>query len=244
MRRKDINLLYSLTQESKKKNSSNMLLIMIAGVIVIVGLMTFLFVNAKLNVSNNQSMLKEIEDKITQTDRLSVLQKQYNDMKSAYESDIAEVIAEIMPGQFTSSSAKISKKFVDILMLTDKEDATDNGFDKDDIADRVFDVDIKSIAINGDEVTVECAVEDYIAAWDFADYLAGNKLEEYPALDALIAANVIYFSGVEENYPGLPQKPVEVPAGDEGEGGDAEQQEPEKIGFTLKFVVNWEALSL
>lgn len=246
MRRKDINLLYSLTQETKKKSSSNMMIAMIAGVVIIVGLMTFLFVNAKINLANNQDLLGDLQNKIDQTDQLSTLQKKYNEMKAAYESDIAEVIAEIMPGQFTAKADKISKTFIDILMLTDKEDETDAGFDADDVPDRVFDVDIRSIAISGEQVTVECAVSDYLAAWDFADYLAGNKLADYPALDALIAQNAVYFTDVEKNYPGLPQKPATEPVTppDEGGEGTVEPTEPEKMTFTLKFNVNWEAMNV
>lgn len=246
MRRKDINLLYSLTQETKKKSSSNMMIAMIAGVVIIVGLMTFLFVNAKINLANNQDLLNDLQNKIDQTDQLSSLQKKYNEMKAAYESDIAEVIAEIMPGQFTAKADKISKTFIDILMLTDKEDATDAGFDADDVPDRVFDVDIRSIAISGEQVTVECAVSNYLAAWDFADYLAGNKLADYPALDALIAQNAVYFTDVEKNYPGLPQKPATEPTTppDEGGEGTVEPTEPEKMTFTLKFNVNWEAMNV
>lgn len=131
-------------------------------------------------------------------------------------------------------------------MLTDKEDETDAGFDADDVPDRVFDVDIRSIAISGEQVTVECAVSDYLAAWDFADYLAGNKLADYPALDALIAQNAVYFTDVEKNYPGLPQKPATEPTTppDEGGEGTVEPTEPEKMTFTLKFNVNWEAMNV
>ena len=64
MLRRDINLLYSLTQATKKKSSSNMMLILIVGVVLIIGLMTFLFVDAKMTVEKNQSLLDDINGKL------------------------------------------------------------------------------------------------------------------------------------------------------------------------------------
>ena len=91
--RRDINLLYSLTQSTKKKNSSNLLVIIIVAVVAIVALMVFLFVDAKMEVSDNQGLLNDLEDKLTQTGQLTSLQNKYNELKAAYEGDIAEVIA-------------------------------------------------------------------------------------------------------------------------------------------------------
>ncbi len=217
MLRKDINLLYSFAQSGKKKNSSNMLIVIISAVVLIVGLMTFLFVNAKMNVAKNKEILSDLEQKLEQTDRLSQLQAQYNELKSAYETAIAEVIAEVAPGQFTDDAGKISAKLIDVLMPT----AADGSI--------YFAVEIGSISIAGNMINIECAVSDYITAWDFTDYLAGNVLADakYEELAGEIVKNKLRFSAVEENYPGLPQKPAD------GETGGS-------IDFVLKFTVDWE----
>ena len=65
--RKDINLLYSLTQSTKKKNSSNMMVLLLVVVVAIVALMIFLFVNAKMEVSDNQGILDDLEASLSQT---------------------------------------------------------------------------------------------------------------------------------------------------------------------------------
>ena len=119
--RKDINLLYSLTQSTKKKNSSNMMVLLLVVVVAIVALMIFLFVNAKMEVSDNQGILDDLEASLSQTGQLSALQNKYNQLKSAYESDIAEVIAEVSPGQYAAVGAKMSSKLIDILMPVDDE---------------------------------------------------------------------------------------------------------------------------
>ena len=53
-RNKDINLLYSMTQASKKKSSSNIALVLIVLGIAIIAVVTFLFATAKVDVANNQ----------------------------------------------------------------------------------------------------------------------------------------------------------------------------------------------
>ena len=233
--RKDINLLYSLTQTTKKKNSSNMMVLLLVVVVAIVALMIFLFVNAKMEVSDNQGILDDLEASLSQTGQLSALQNKYNQLKSAYESDIAEVIAEVSPGQYAAVGAKMSSKLIDILMPVDDE-AVHPDYDADDVNDNVFDVDITSVSISGTTITLNCEVTSYIAAWDYADYLAGNLILDRPGLDALIEANALIFSGVEDNYPGLPPKPE--PAEDE-EGNIVE----EPFGFTLRFGIDWAALA-
>ena len=222
MLRRDINLLYSLTQATKKKSSSNMMLILIVGVVLIIGLMTFLFVDAKMTVEKNQSL------KLGQSAILAQKQKEYNELKALYEKSITEIISELSPQQYALTGAKMSKTLVDVLMLTDTEqDGVDADYDGDDIADAVFDVEIAQLVISGNIINLECRVEDYVAAWDFVDYLAGNKIAARPALDALVEKNKLYFVDVESNYSGLPTAP---------------SAEGEKIDFTLKFSVNWEAL--
>lgn len=234
--RRDINLLYSLTQSTKKKNSSNLLVIIIVAVVAIVALMVFLFVDAKMEVSDNQGLLNDLEDKLTQTGQLTSLQNKYNELKAAYEGDIAEVIAEVFPGQYAVVGAKLSDKLFDVLLLVDDE-ATDPDLDVDDVNDNVFDVDISSISVSGTTITLNCTVESYIAAWDYADYLAGNRIPGREALDELIDLNAKFFNGVEENYPGLPTIPE--PSVDEETG----EETPGTISFTLRFGVDWEALA-
>lgn len=228
MLRRDINLLYSLTQATKKKSSSNLMLVLVVGVVLIIGLMTFLFVDAKMTVEKNQSLLDDINGKLGQSAILAQKQKEYNELKALYEKSITEIISELSPQQYALTGAKMSKTLVDVLMLTDTEqDGVDADYDGDDIADAVFDVEIAQLVISGNIINLECRVEDYVAAWDFVDYLAGNKIAARPALDALVEKNKLYFVDVESNYSGLPTAP---------------SAEGEKIDFTLKFSVNWEAL--
>ena len=209
MMRKDINLLYSLTQATKKKSSSNMLILIGVGVLAIVALMVFLFVDAKLEVKNNQALIDDLDSKLGQSSTLSQLQARYNALKAQYESDIAEVIAEISPEQYALVGASMSSKLIDILMLTDEENETDAGYDADDVADNVFDVDITQLSLSADKVMLSCSASTYAAVWDFVDYLAGNRIADLSALDGLIDLNKEYFSDVELNYSGLPPAPTE-----------------------------------
>lgn len=228
MRRKDINLLYSLTQATKKKSSSNIMVVLGVLVLAVIGVMVFLFVDAKGEVSDNEALIKDLDSKLSGSLLLGNLQRKYDAMKAAYESDIADVIAEIAPSEYAGQSGKMSAALLDILMLTDEENAEDSGYDADGEADNVFDVDIKSIAISGTSVNITCAVVDYLAAWDFTDYLAGVATDYLPeALWPLVERNARLFAGVQDNYSGLPQLP--------GNG--------EPIEFTLRFVVaDWGAL--
>lgn len=233
MLRRDINLLYSLTQATKKKSSSNLMLVLVVGVVLIVGLMTFLFVDAKMTVEKNQSVIDDLDAKLGQTSVLAQKQKEYNELKTAYQNAIVSAIAELAPQQYAYAGAKMSKTLIDVLMLTD------------DAGLPVFDVEITQLIISGNTITLQCTSKTgdsvdydcYDKAWDFVDYLAGNKLSaDNPlsaaviggvALNDLIAANGNYFTGVEENYSGLPTKPENV---------------EESISFNVKFTVNWEAL--
>ena len=228
MRRKDINLLYSLTQATKKKSSSNIMVVLGVLVLAVIGVMVFLFVDAKGEVSDNEALIKDLDSKLSGSLLLGNLQRKYDAMKAAYESDIADVIAEIAPSEYAGQSGKMSAALLDILMLTDEENEEDSGYDADGEADNVFDVDIKSIAVSGTSVNITCAVVDYLAAWDFTDYLAGVATDYLPeALDELVERNARLFAGVQDNYSGLPQLP--------GNG--------EPIEFTLRFVVaDWGAL--
>ena len=227
MRRKDINLLYSLTQATKKKSSSNIMVVLGVLVLAVIGVMVFLFVDAKGEVSDNEALIKDLDSKLSGSLLLGNLQRKYDAMKAAYESDIADVIAEIAPSEYAGQSGKMSAALLDILMLTDEENAEDSGYDADGEADNVFDVDIKSIAISGTSVNITCAVVDYLAAWDFTDYLAGIAIDDPEALRPLVERNARLFAGVQDNYSGLPQLP--------GNG--------EPIEFTLRFVVaDWGAL--
>ena len=228
MRRKDINLLYSLTQATKKKSSSNIMVVLGVLVLAVIGVMVFLFVDAKGEVSDNEALIKDLDSKLSGSLLLGNLQRKYDAMKAAYESDIADVIAEIAPSEYAGQSGKMSAALLDILMLTDEENAEDSGYDADGEADNVFDVDIKSIAVSGTSVNITCAVVDYLAAWDFTDYLAGVATDYLPeALWPLVERNARLFAGVQDNYSGLPQLP--------GNG--------EPIEFTLRFVVaDWGAL--
>lgn len=214
MLRRDINLLYSLTQATKKKSSSNLMVVLVVGVVLIVGLMTFLFVNAKLTVEKNQSVIDDLDAKLGQSSTLSQKQKEYNELKNTYETQLTAVISELAPQQYMLDGAKMSKTLIDVIM---PEDATGTA---------LFAVSVSQLVLSGNALSMTCNVTDYKSAWDFVDYLAGVPLADRPELDEAIAANKNYFSGVESNYSGLPALP----------------SDGEKIEFTLKFEVKWEAL--
>lgn len=233
MLRRDINLLYSLTQATKKKSSSNLMLVLIVGVVLIVGLMTFLFVDAKMTVEKNQAVVDDLDSKLGQTSLLAQKQQEYNALKTAYQNAIVEAISELAPQQYAYAGAKMSRTLIDVIMISD------------DAGLPVFDVEITQLIISGNTITLQCSSKTggdgdydcYDKAWDFVDYLAGNELSaDNPlsatviggvALNDLIAANENYFTGVEENYSGLPTKP---------------ENAEESISFNVKFTVNWEAL--
>ena len=129
MRRKDINLLYSLTQATKKKSSSNIMVVLGVLVLAVIGVMVFLFVDAKGEVSDNEALIKDLDSKLSGSLLLGNLQRKYDAMKAAYESDIADVIAEIAPSEYAGQSGKMSAALLDILMLTDEENEEDSGYD-------------------------------------------------------------------------------------------------------------------
>lgn len=226
MLRRDINLLYSLTQATKKKSSSNLMLVLVVGVVLIVGLMTFLFVNAKMTVEKNQAVVDDLDSKLSQTNTLSALRKKYDELKKAYSNDVSEVIAELAPQQYAIAGVKMSETLLDVLMLTDDEGTP------------VFiDVEITQILISSSSISLACAVTDYNSAWDFVDYLAGNHANIDSSLTAmtiggktfeeLTEQNAMYFADVESNYSGLPTK--------------SENGEP--MEFSLYFSVRWEAFA-
>ena len=214
MLRRDINLLYSLTQATKKKSSSNLMLVLVVGVVLIVGLMTFLFVNAKMTVDKNQAVIDDLDNKLGQSSVLAQKQKEYSALKNTYETQLTAVISELAPQQYMTDSAKMSGTLVDVIMPED-----DGGLP-------LFDVSVTQLVLSGNALSMTCRVTNYKAAWDFVDYLAGQPLADRPELDEKIAANAGYFSGVESNYSGLPALP----------------SDGETIEFTLKFEVKWEAL--
>ena len=61
MAKRDINLLESLNQATKKKSSSSMTAIIAFGIVVLVGVMIFLFATAKVNIAKNQDVIDDLD---------------------------------------------------------------------------------------------------------------------------------------------------------------------------------------
>lgn len=246
-RNKDINLLYSMTQASKKKSSSNIALVLIVLGIAIIAVVTFLFATAKVDVANNQKLLDELNDKLSQQDELVILQSRYNKLKTEYEGMISQVVADLYPDLNASTYGKMSSEFIAIVFdyvdatsftgVTDKPVLDDQGNPTGEttpVETVVFDVMIRSLDVQGASVTMMCSVNEYEAAWAFVDYLEGiavdatrpnlDNPDTLAALQAQLEKNKVALSGVMAEYPGLP--PV-----------DADNQY--NVNFTLKFTVNW-----
>lgn len=246
-RNKDINLLYSMTQASKKKSSSNLALVLIVLGLAIIGIMIFLFATAKVNIANNQKLLDELNDKLSQQDELVILQSKYNKMKTEYEGMISQVVADLYPDLNASTYGKMSSGFIAIVFdyvdatsvtsTTDEPVLDDQGNPTGEthpVTTITHDVMIRSLEVQGASVTMACSVSEYEAAWAFVDYLEGIAIDAtrpnldnpdtLAALQAQLEKNKVALSGVMAEYPGLP--PV-----------DADNQY--NVNFTLKFTVNW-----
>ena len=76
-KKRDINLLESLNQSTKKKSSSSMTAIMAFGIVVLVGVMVFLFASAKVQTSKNNEIIADLDNQLAKEDQVIQLEEAY-----------------------------------------------------------------------------------------------------------------------------------------------------------------------
>ena len=210
-KKRDINLLESLNQSTKKKSSSSMTAIMAFGIVVLVGVMVFLFASAKVQTSKNNEIIADLDNQLAKEDQVIQLEEAYAQAQQEYMSKISDVIASVYPNKSALEAAKMSSMFLNVLFdyIENTDDLDGNNTIK-----------VTNMAFTSSTITLLCGTNSYSDGWNFIRFLAGELDTEESK------KNLLYFSGVEENYPGFPS------AVGNGEYG---------ITFTLKFNVNWGA---
>lgn len=212
-KKRDINLLESLNQSTKKKSSSSMTAIMAFGIVVLIGAMVFLFASAKVQVSKNNEVLDDLNEQLSKEEDVIKLEEAYAKAQQEYMSKISDVIASVYPNKSAIETAKMSSMFMSLLF--DYIENTDDAMGENTIK-------VTNMKFTSSTVTLLCGTNTYSDGWHFIRFLAGELDTEESK------KNLLYFSGVEENYPGFPSSTGE------GEYG---------ISFTLKFNVNWGAFA-
>lgn len=209
-KKRDINLLESLNQSNKKKSSSSMTAILAVAIIVLIGAMVFLFASAKVQTSKNNEIIADLDNQLAKEDEVAQLEQEYINAQNEYASKISAVIGAVYPNLTATQAKKISSTFYNIVFgyAADNQDHEGNPAVK-----------ISSYTLSGTEVSLTCATNNHEDAWQFVRFLAG-RLDTDESRQ-----NLLYFSNVEANYPGLP---ADVGA----EYG---------IAFSLTFNVNWGA---
>lgn len=210
-KKRDINLLESLNQSTKKKSSSSMTAIMAFGIVVLVGVIVFLFASAKVNISKNQDVIDDLDKQLGKENEVVQLEQQYAQAQQEYSNKIIDVISIVYPNKTAVEKEKISSMFFNLIFdyVQNNDDLEGNDTLK-----------ISSIIIDTSSITLSCGTNEYDYAWHFTRFLAGELDTDESK------KNLLYFSNVEANYPGLPS-----------DSGDGEYS----INFTLKFNVNWGA---
>ena len=229
--KKDIDLLGGFNEAKDKKSSSNTSLILMVGVLAIIGVMVFMFVTAKMEIKDKEDLIagnKQAYEDLKAQNNVDKIKGEIQENDEKYRNLVLEALKEIHSAEIQDHSAEISSKFLDILYKNYCRLKDDDGDEK---------VHITSLNVDGGKVTLSCEVKDYLEAWDFVHYLCGTLEIERPPFGSTdeeiqayrdrvdaIRANAIYFEGVPDNYPGLPE---------EGKGEDYE------IMFSLNFTVLW-----
>lgn len=211
-KKRDINLLESLNQSTKKKSSSSMTAILVFAIVVLVGVMVFLFASAKVQTSKNNEIIADLDNQLAKEEQVVQLEQAYLQAQSEYQSKISSVIAAVYPNMSAVQASKMSSMFCNLLF-----DYVDNNDD----AEGEPTIQVNSISFANDStITLSCGTNSYADGWNFIRFLAGELDTEESK------KNLLYFSGVEDNYPGFP---VSVEDAEYG------------ISFVLKFKVNWGA---
>lgn len=229
MKKRDINLLESVAMTKVKKNSSSTVALMAVAVLVLVGMMVYLFASAKLEIAKYDDMLKDLEQQLGRENELIQKEQEYEQLKNEYYNQVNQVISIIAPNISAGDRVKIASGFMKIL---DTYRASHQTAGEDDIK-------ITAITMSEDTITLTCASKNHVDAWDFADFMAGNEVagEDEQTLAQTIL-NRELFDDVELNFPGLPAEPGEEEAGE----GEATDTETYPINFVLTFNIHWEEL--
>lgn len=219
MRRRDINLLFSLTQANKKKNSSTMTALVVIGALVIVALIVFLFVTAKLNVAKNNDIIADLDKKLQTEADVAAKEQEYQQLLATYKGQLNTVISIIYPGIDALNTSKMSEDFLSALNKFNELSADQP-------------VKINSITITNstvaNQISLTCSTKNYTDAWAYVDFLSGKQTQYVSdEINAEAPKNSEYFYGVMASYSGVPA---------EGEEPDAYDVE-----VTLSFTVNWGA---
>ena len=230
--KKDIDLLSGFNEAKGKKSSSNSTVIMIAGVLIIIGLMVFLFVSAKMEIKDKEDIIAGLDSQLSQEGYISQMEQKLETDKATYQALLTEVVKEVNSGKLQDQSAKISSKILEVIY---------DNYVMQKGADGEYKVKIDFISIDAGKLSMRCSTRNYQDAWDFVDYLRGTlrveppaegatevEIQAYEARKTKIEANALYFSKIIDSYPGLPV---------EGDGKDY------NIGFALNIDVNWEAMA-
>ena len=185
--------------------------IMAFGIVVLVGVMVFLFASAKVQTSKNNEIIADLDNQLAKEDQVIQLEEAYAQAQQEYMSKISDVIASVYPNKSALEAAKMSSMFLNVLFdyIENTDDLDGNNTIK-----------VTNMAFTSSTITLLCGTNSYSDGWNFIRFLAGELDTEESK------KNLLYFSGVEENYPGFPS------AVGDGEYG---------ITFTLKFNVNWGA---
>lgn len=209
--KKDINFLVSLAQAEKRKSSSTMTIVMVACGVIIIGLIVFLFVSAKVDLARKQDVLDDLNQRLEQQDNLAALEQEYAQYQALYLSQVVDVMSQVYPNLKADGAVKMSSNFLHSLYRYNELHPEAEG---------AVPVQIDMIRVDGDLVAIECSVKTYEDAWNYVTFLAGK------GTDPDSAKYSEYFSGVLDGYSGLPV-----------EGDPAEYT----VRFSLNFRANWGA---
>ncbi len=213
MAKRDINLLESLNQSTKKKSSSSMTAIIAVGMVALVGIMVFLFVSAKVEIAKNQDLIDEYNKQLEREDEIVKLEEQYAQTKQEYTDRVSQVISVVYPNQSAEQRIKMSSDFINLLFnYAETHTETAGGLDPA--------ISIQSLSISDNSVSLSYMTKNHEDALAFAEFMSGVQDNEESR------KNKERFSNVAYNFPGLPV---------EGDGTEY------TISMNLSFNINWEA---
>lgn len=213
MAKRDINLLDSLNQSTKKKSSSSMTAIIAVGVVALVGVMLFLFISAKVDIAKNQDIIDDYNEQLKKEDQVVALEQQYAQTKQEYTERVAQVISVVYPNQSAEQRVKMSSDFINLLFhYAETHTETAGGVDPA--------ISIQSINISESSVSLNYQTKNHEDALAFAEFMSGVQDNDESR------KNKDRFSNVAYNFPGLPV---------EGNGTEY------TISMNLSFNINWEA---
>lgn len=213
MAKRDINLLESLNQSTKKKSSSSMTAILAVGIIALVGVMVFLFASAKVEIAKNQALIDDYNEQLKKEDQVAALEQQYAATKQEYTDKVSAVISVVYPNQTAEERIKMSSDFINLLFhYAETHVETAGGADPAIL--------ISSINITESSASMTYQTKNHEDALAFAEFMSGVQDNDESK------KNKDRFSNVAYNFPGLPV---------EGSG------EEYTITMNLSFNINWEA---